>query len=185
MKTQWTSSLGEFDKIAFLAQVQIHLRSVLIKGMRAFLLAAVPRIPVRTGFARSAFRNLEDIAGKVNVDSQSGGFRIRGTRGGGRDLRRSNEYYTGSGGRVLKTTQSGRDFATPSNQIMNLTGASLATGRTAFYFKFEVNITYVDLLDRSVWGAFKAGTDAMEAYLRNNINKEFPQVGKFLLRKIT
>lgn len=185
MKLEITSSIGKFDKEAYLNVFSAHVREVFIKGMRQFLLAAVPRIPVRTGFARSAFKNLEDVAGKVSVDAQSGGYRIRGTRGGGSDERASNEYYTGGGGRVLKTTQSGRQFSTQPNDILNITGASLAKGRTAYYFKFSVDITYVDILDRSVWGAFRYGRQAMEAYIKNNIGKGLPSIGKFLTRTRT
>lgn len=185
MKLTITSTLGNFDKDAFLIAVQAHIKAIFIKGMRLFLLAAVPRVPVRTGFARSALRNLEDIAGKVNVDKQSGSYRIRGTRGGGSDEKKSKEYYRGGGTKVLKTTQSGRQFATPSSNILNISGGKVASGRSAFYFKFEVNISYFDLLDRTVWGAFKAGEQAMENFIKANINNGFPQVGKFLTRKTT
>lgn len=186
MKTEWTVSIGDFDKDAFLSAVQVHLKNILIKAARAFLLAAIPRIPVRTGFARSAFKNLEDVAGKVSVDAQSGGYRIRGTRGGNSIEKRSTEYYyPPTGGRILKTDQSGRQFATAANDILDIRGASLATGRSAYYFKFHVNITYVDLLDRSIWQAFKTGTEAMAKFINLNLNKGFPQVGTFLARKRT
>lgn len=186
MKLNITSTLGNFDKDKFLIAVQAHIKAVFIKAMRLFLLAAVPKIPVRTGFARSALRNLEDIAGKVTADKQSGSYRIRGTRGGGSDEKVSRDYYyPPTGGRVLKTSQSGRQFATPTNQILNISGGKMASGRTAFYFKFEVNIAYFDLLDRTVWGAFKAGEQAMESFIKANLNNGFPQVGKFLTRKTT
>ncbi len=178
MKTTWTISIGEFDKDAYMIAVQAHLKNILIKAARLFLLEAIPRIPIRTGFARSAFKNLEDVAGKVSLDAQSGGYRIRGTRGGGSDEKKSRIYYQG----VLKTTQSGRQFATPANKIIDIKGASLAKGRMAYYFNFKVDITYVDLLDRSVWHAFKTGTEAMNRFIKANINKGFPDVGKFLVR---
>lgn len=186
MKTEWTVSIGQFDKDAYLTAVQAHLKAVLIKAARVFLLAAIPRIPVRTGFARSAFKNLEDVAGKVSVDAQSGGYRIRGTRGGNSIEKKSSEYYyPPTGGRILKTDQSGRQLATAANDILDISGMSLAKGRTAYYFKFHVNITYVDLLDRSVWGAFEAGNEAMTNFINANLNRGFPEVGKFLARKRT
>jgi hypothetical protein len=182
MKLQITSTVGTFDKDLFLKLLADHVKEVFIKGMRQFLLEAIPRIPIRTGFARSSFKNLEDIAGKVSVDAQSGGYRIRGTRGGGGDERKSKEYYyPPTGSKVLKTTQSGRQFSTAPDDILNITGASIAAGRTAFYFKFVVDITYVDLLDPVKWGAFKYGQEKMMEYIKANLGKNFPKIN-FLTR---
>lgn len=176
--------IHKLDKAKLLNAVRNSVREVLLSAGRKFLLAAIPRIPIRTGFARSAFRNAEDLFGKVSVDAQSGGYRIRGTRGGGnqdRILRYREYYYPPSGGRVLKTTNAGRAFSTGSEDIL-IIGSTLASGRTAYYLKFSVDITYVDLLDRSVWGAFAAGEEAVNAYIRQELDKQLPDAAKFFTR---
>ena len=168
----------KFNKDKFLKVMHEQVRQAFIKGAQQFLLAAVPRIPVYTGFSRGAFRNLEDLAGKVTKDAQSGGYRIRTTRSaGGRRAggnaeqvakgipERHRWYYPPGGGRVYKTNQSGREFATPTSDILPGSVASIARGRGQIIFKFAVNITYVDSLDQAKWGAFKAGEAAMLAYL--------------------
>jgi hypothetical protein len=176
-----TASIPAFDKVAYLIAVQQHMKDVFIKASRQFLLKAIPLIPFRTGFIRGAFKNLEDIAGQVGGEGT--GYRIRTGRTGGVRAKSSQEYYYGTGSKILKTTQSGRQFSTPPDQILQVTGASLASGRFAFYFKFEINITYFDIMDKKVWGAFKAGSEALETYIRTNIQTNFPDIGKFLVRK--
>ena len=82
MKLTFSISVEQFDKDKYMKAVTDELRQVFIKAGQKFLLAAIPRIPVWTGFARGAFRNAEDLFGKVSADKTSG-FRIRSSRGGG------------------------------------------------------------------------------------------------------
>lgn len=175
--------VDKFARNKYIAAIRDSIQQTLTEAGRKFLLAAIPRIPVRTGFARSAFRNAEDIFGRVSVDKTSG-LRIRGTRGGSTKdvIRRYREYYyPPGGGRVLKTTNAGRAFSTPPDEIVILSG-TVASGRNAFYLKFTVNITYVDLLDRTTWGAFAAGEAAVNAYIRSNIERRLPDAAKFMTR---
>lgn len=173
----------KFARNQYIGAIRESVHQVLIEGGRKFLLAAIPRIPIRTGFARSSFREAEDVFGKVSIDKTSG-VRIRGTRGGSmndRILRYREYYYPPGGGRILKTTNAGRRFATPSQDIIVI-GATVASGRNAFYLKFAVDITYVDLLDRTRWGAFKAGEEALNAYIRAVIERRLPDASKFMTR---
>ncbi len=152
--------------------VREEIRRTFIKGGRAFLLASVERIPVWTGMARGALRNAEDIFGQVasgRIDTRRGG-RVSNKTG----LPRPYYYYPPTGGRIERTPEAGRQFATQPDEILQLTGASLAKGRTAFYFRFNVDITYFNVLDAVKWGAMKAGTDAFENYIRNNIDLPDP-----------
>lgn len=167
-----------------------------MKAGQKFLLAAIPRIPIWTGMLRGAFRNAEDLFGKVTNDAQSPtGVRIRTTQsnsqsnkagrgGGGRNTTtKVAYYYPPEGSRIRRTPEAGRQFATATDKILDISGASLATGRTAFYFKFEVNISYFDLLDeRRGWYAWKAGSEALENYVKSNL--ELPDPLKFTTRKI-
>jgi hypothetical protein len=191
MKFSFSASVEKFDKAKYKAAVDAAVKKAFIKALQKFLLAAVPRIPIWTGMLRGAFRNIEDIAGKVTADAQSSGVRIRTTRskgqkrgGGGRDTAAHRAYYyPPSGGRVLRTPEAGRQFATPSKDIMEVTGASLATGRTAYYLKFEVDISYFDLLDeKRGWNAWKLGTAAAEAYVKENL--DLPNPLEFTTRKL-
>jgi hypothetical protein len=183
-----TVDLIDVDK--YRAAVRTEMRRVFMKAGQKFLLKAIPRIPVWAGMARGAFRNAEDIFGKVTNDVTSG-VRIRTTqgrgtagRGGGEKITqtyRRGYYYTPPGGsKIERTPQSGRQFATPSDKILELSGAALASGKHSFYFRFSVNITYFTKLDDK-WGAFKAGSAALEEYLRANIT--LPDPLKFTTRK--
>ncbi len=188
MNLTFTASIDIPDKDAFLAAVKTQVRKVFMKAGQKFLLASIPRIPIWTGMLRGAFRNAEDLFGKVTNegDPTLGKVRIRTTqgkgtagRGGGEKItqtyRKGYYYNPPGGGRVPRTPQSGRAFATPTQNILDLTGATLATGRTAFYFKFKIDITYFDLLDEARgWNAFKLGAAAFESYVKANLKLPDP-----------
>lgn len=191
MNISFTATVEKFEKELFLKAIQKEMRKVFIKAGQKFLLAAIPRIPILTGFARGAFRNAEDLFGKVTNDITSG-VRIRTTRGKaeqrlggstntGSTTTRTLYYYPPGGGRVLRTPQAGRDYSTPSDQILDLSGASLASGRTSFYFRFKVDISYLDINEER-WNAFKLGGQALEAFIKENL--ELPDPLKFVTRKI-
>lgn len=177
MKLTFSASVEVFDQEKYMVAVREAIRQCFLKAGQKFLLAAVPRVPVWTGMARGAFLNAEDLFGKVSSDKTSG-FRIRGTRGGGSaDSGRRGYYYNG----IERTPQAGRQFSTPSSKILEGNGATLASGRTAFYFKYDINITYFTKFDSEKWGALKAGGEALEAYVRANL--VLPDPLKFMTRK--
>ena len=182
MKMTFSANVEVFDKNKYLTALREAIRAVFIKGGQKFLLAAVPRIPIWTGMARGALRNLEDLVGKVSAVGDT--FRIRGTRGGGSRnpaYRKGYYYYPPGGPRIERSPQAGRLFATPPDQVFNLKGATLASGRLAFYFRYEVDIKYVDILDPVKWQAFKAGAEALEAYVK--LNLKLPNTKAFFTRK--
>jgi hypothetical protein len=186
MNLTFSATVEKFDKEAYLKAVQAEMRRVFIKAGQKFLLAAVPRVPILTGMARGAFRNLEDLVGKVTSDAATGGVRIRTGRAGGSKNTGSNTtakyyYYPPGGGRVLRTPQAGRDYATAGDQVLDLSGASLASGKTSFYFRFKVDISYLDI-NEAKWQAFKLGGDAMAEYIKENL--ELPDPLKYTTRKI-
>lgn len=191
MNISFTATVDKFDKEGYIKALQKEMNRVFKKAGQRFLLAAIPKIPILTGMARGAFRNLEDVVGKVTNDATSG-VRIRATRlksekrgGGGRNTGSNTTgtyyYYPPGGGRVLRTPQSGRPFATQSDQILDLTGATLASGKTSFYFRFKVDITYLDI-NEVKWQAFKLGGDALAEFVKDNLN--LPDPLKFVTRKI-
>lgn len=200
MKVTFSASVDVIDVEKYMAAVRVEMQRVFYKAGQKFLLAAIPKIPIWTGMARGAFRNLEDLVGKVTNDAQSAtGVRIRTTqgkknkatgesgtagRGGGNVAAnyRRGYYYTPPGGsRIERTPQSGRQFATATDKILELTGATLASGRSAFYFRFDVDITYFTHFDESKWGAFRAGSAALESYIKDNLN--LPSPLEFTTRK--
>lgn len=175
--------------------VREEMRRVFMKAGQKFLLRAIPKVPIWAGMARGAFRNAEDLFGKVTNDAQSKtGVRIRTTqnrkpgskagRGGGEritSLYRRGYYYTPPGGaKIERTPQAGRQFATQSDKILELSGAALASGKYSYYFRFKVDITYFTKLDDK-WGAFKAGAAALEEYIKTNIS--LPDPLKYTTRK--
>ena len=184
MKMSISGSVPTLDMAALKAAIRESIRTVFYKAAQKFLLAAIPRIPVWAGMARGAFRNLEDAAGQVSLDNKTGGYRIRGTRGGKTtqgDFRRGWYYYPPGGGRIERSPEAGRLFSTQPDKIFNFKGATLASGRTAYYFRFEVDIEYFDILDALRWGAFKAAGDAFVEYVKAEI--QLPDIGRFIVTR--
>lgn len=176
-----TASLHQLDRERYLKDFQSALKQAALKAARAFLLAASPQIPVWTGFSKGALGNLEDIAGRVV------GTTIRTSRQGrtrGFHLRpRKHYYYPPGGARVLKTTVSGRQFATAPGDIITSGQLSGASTGTRIMFKFEVDITYFNMLDKSKWGAFLAGQQAFSVAFKQEIERLKPRVGNYMIRK--
>ena len=162
MRMTISATTVTFDLDRYLLAVRDEIRRVFIEAGRKFLLVAIPRIHIWTGMLRGAFRNAEDIFGKVSLDAQSpSGYRIRGTRGGGTGgvagaKQGTYYYYPPAGSRVLRTPEAGRDFSTSENEILN---PRLVQSRYGLLFRYRINLTYYDYLDQS-WGSFKAGQDA-------------------------
>lgn len=190
MKFTFSATVEVFDKEAYMEAVRAEFRRVFMKAGQRFLLAAIPKVPLWTGMLRGAFRNAEDVFGKVTADKQSGGVRIRTTRGKGEGrgggsndtpLRKGYYYYPPGGGRIPRTPQAGRQYATQPEQILSLTGAALSSGRTSFYFRFDIDITYFSYQDKK-HGILKAGAVALEEYVKANV--KLPDPLKFMTRKV-
>lgn len=191
MKLTFTASIIKFDVKKYMEAVREAIRDVFTKAGQKFLLAAIPKVPIWTGMARGAFRNLEDIVGKVTNDVTSG-VRIRTTRGvktgsllrgGGSKIQskyRKGYFYQPPGGaRIARTPQAGRQFATQPDKIFDFVGTGQKTGNHSFNFHFEINLTYADT--RDWWGAFKSGQSEFEIYVKANL--KLPDPLKFTTRK--
>lgn len=163
-----------FDRERFLTDYRKVVDDAFIKAARKFLLAAVPRVPVLTGMARSGFRNLEDIAGRVS------GGRIRGTLKGARNKKpltnKKYYYYPPTGNRILRTPTSGVSFGTDKDKILVRTG----TG-SRLRFTFNIDITYIDK-NEPIWEAFSTGREAFNEELNIQL-KRLPELGKYLVRR--
>lgn len=179
-KLKLTVSLPQLDRDRFLGDLKTAVYDAVVKAARKFLLAALPKIPVFTGFAAGALGNLEDVVGRV----QNG--RIRGTLKAvkkGKALQSKNYYYYPPGGsRVLRDTVSGRKFATKPKDIISQGRLTKATTNARMVFKFGVDISYFNYLDENKWHAFAAGRAAFDAELKLQLQR-LPQIGKYFIRR--
>lgn len=175
-----SASFVQLDRERYLRDLRKAIDQAVIKAARKFLLAAVSRIPILTGMASHSFRNLEDIAGRVEGRKSGGPYRIRGTLKGSRRVkpytRKKYYYYPPDGGRVLRTPQAGVSYATPKDQILTRVDA-----RSRITFKFQVDIKYIDVNEEK-WKAFSAGKEAFDQELKTQLNR-LPNIGKYLLRR--
>lgn len=181
LEIKFTAFAQKINKEKARAAIREHIRQSLIRALGAFLVAAVPRIPIYTGFSRSSFKEVEDLVGKVVSDARTGrNPRIRPGRSGGNQNRllRGRQFYYFAGGRVLKTTNSGRAFATPSTAIL-LPQESKAGWRV----RFSVDISYLTYLDQIKWHAFKTGEAAFVDRLKELLNDNPPDLTKFIIRR--
>jgi hypothetical protein len=179
-KYKVTVSWPQLDRERFIRDYNSAATQAIIKAARKFLLAAVPRIPVFTGFARGSLGTLEDVVGRVQGNRISS--KLKGVT---KEVKRKRNYYYYPPGasRVVRTNISGRQFSTPPDQIISsgrLTKATPNQGRLLFNFK--VDITYFDLLDQQ-WGAFQAGREAFDTELKLQLDKLKPDPGKYLIRR--
>lgn len=176
-----TASWPVLDRDAFLKAYQASVDEAVKKAARKFLLAAIPLIPVFTGFAAGAFGNLEDVIGRV----QAGRIRtnLKSVKTAKNLQSRVYYYYPKSGSRVARNTISGRQFATKPKDIIGQGQLSRAETKSRIVFKFSVDISYFDYLDKTKWHAFAAGKAAFDAELKIQLEKLRPKLGDYIIRR--
>lgn len=181
------ASLPSLDAKAFVQAVRDACREALLKAARKFLLAALPRVPIFTGFARGAFGPLEDLAGRFTAGGAKTGPKIdtkkQGVTKGTNYATRDHYYYPSKGKRIIKNTLTGRQFATQTADILSQGRAKIATTESAIFFRFSIDISYVNYLDRTKWDAFGQGITAFDTELRVQLDKLLPKIKKYLIRK--
>lgn len=180
------ASLLELDGKAFTDAIKKSCREALIKAARKFLVAALPRVPVYTGFARGAFGTLEDAVGRFQAGGASApriDTKKKGATKATNPSDRALYYYPEKGQRVLRNSLNGRQFATRTEDLFSQGRAKIATTESAIFFRFSVDISYFNYLDKNKWGAFQAGTAAFDSELRLQLDKLLPKIKKYLVRK--
>lgn len=172
-------SLTKVNQRAFTKALKEACREAMKQAAREFLLAAVPRIPVFTGFARGSLGNLEDIVGRIRENGEGRLFFNRNQGGRTTPYYHRKEryyYYPGDGRKIERNTVSGRQFATPTGSIL-----TVAEDSKVFYFKFSVDIKYFTRLDKARWHAFETGEIAFAQTLKTQFDKLKPKVKDYLV----
>lgn len=184
-----TIELPRIDMNKFEQEFQTSFRQLMELAARAFLLQTVIRIPVRTGFLRGAFTPLENLVGAVQAQGPNRPPQVRrNRRPGARERVLLREYYYYGGQKLLKTTRSGIQFATPEEQIFQLPKVT-RTGSTNFVFKFNVDISYFGPNDtkrmRTVpstpWNSYKEGIAAFVETMKRQFPNYFPTLDKYVI----
>ncbi len=180
-KLKVTGSWPQLERDKFVKDYQKSVDAAVKKAARKFLLAASPLIPQFTGFARGALGNLEDLVGRV----QGGVVRtnLKALKTAKNLQPRTYYYYPQKGSRVVRNTITGRQFATPTKDILSSGQLTRANAKSRVVFKFSVDIKYFDYLDKSKWGAFKAGKAAFDAELKLQLDRLKPKVGDYIIRR--
>jgi hypothetical protein len=182
------------NRSSYTATLDTAIKRQIRQAARAFFKVASESVPVRTGFARGAFTNiLEAIGGSgaggsnpaatfINAVALISQSRFTTGRGRNRRYNAPTEYYTGSGGRVLKTPDSGKQFATDPTDIFE-------ASEGYYSFNFNIAITYFDINDfhanprtpSSPWQAFQRGTEAYKEYMETEGLRKLPKVQDFIV----
>lgn len=175
------AELPLFNSEAFLDEMRKTIEAESKLAARAFASAALRRIPVRTGFVSGAFGTLTDMVGSVARLNPIVSF-IRNVlhKAGYKRNLVTGEYYRGLGSKILKTPDSGRQFATPTGQIFQWSGFT-------YIFTYEVDITYFRINDNvgghaptAPWEAFAAGEEAYLAYIEKNVINKLSKVENYI-----
>jgi len=184
-KFTYRVSLPELDDKKFTKAVQDACRKALMKAAREFLLAAIPKVPIFTGFARGAFGNLEDLVGRVSVSDgvASLNYRQKGVKKASYYQKKKYYYYPPKGEKVIRNTITGRKFATKPTEVFSKGKARVSETDKVFFFRFSIDITYFNLLDKNKWHAFSSGIEAFNTTLRSEFDALKPKVGKYLVKR--
>ncbi len=174
MKVTFTATGFQFKRAefsdAFKKAIQLEMRN----GAREFLKAALPRVPVRTGFARGTLLNLADAIG-ISAASNPTNFKKKLAKRP-RQSKPVNgiiEYYEG----VLKTPEAARGFSTPIGRVFTNNGK-------AFSFNYDNTVLYYEINDEKLlWRSFEIGSEAFINYLERVGLQRLPAITEYILRK--
>lgn len=185
LKISARMEIPEVDHKAYGRALLDHVEKILKGAGREFAKTALLRIPVRTGFVSGSFGNLVDLVGAgarfnpiiVATRRAIANFLSREDQAAGA---RREYYYPPGGGKILKTPQSGRGFATAKDKIFQRT-------TTSIIFTFQVDIRYFTINDlvsghapTAPWGAFIAGEIAFNQYVEKNLTKDIPRIEEYV-----
>jgi hypothetical protein len=157
---------GTFPKIdEGIAQlfVQRWLQAEAKRAIQEFLKAALPLIPVRTGFLSGSMAGLTRYFGAPQSEQLSTKV-ISIFRGG---TAKREYYYPRSGGRILKTPYSGLGLVTRPEQVARVGADHIA-------IEMEVDIDYY-AVNETHWHSIEKGTQALLASLESATDR-FPRL---------
>lgn len=157
---------------AFKKAIALEMRN----AAKKFVEAALPRVPVRTGFARGTLLNLSDAVGYAGASNKAAFIKKL-------DKRRMKvvnvsvnglvEYYE----RVPKTPENARQFSTPMTRVFTNNGKSWS-------FNYENTVLYYELNDAKLnWRSYEFGSAAFIDYLERTGLQRIPAITEYLIRK--
>ena len=153
------------------------------QAAREFARTVASIVPIRTGFARGALRNLNTAIG-IGSAADVAGFISKEKNRARKEKGPSNlEYYYGHGGKVLKTPENARSFSTRPAQVFTVENGIL-------YFNYNVTILYYIVNEHvqpnnvrnAPWHSFERGRDAFVSYMLEVGLKRLPALKSYILK---
>jgi hypothetical protein len=168
MQITMTAELFKLDENVFRTVTESFMKQEMIKAVKEFLLASLPRIPARTGFLRGSFT---EIANAFGAQGTGAGL-------GGTSSKREFYYPYRGASRILKTPRSGIKFASPVTQILRRSGDRIIFDLVNTIRYFEGN-DFGSRTPGAPWGSTKEGLAAMVNYLERAADR-FPRIDSIL-----
>lgn len=164
MRIYGTVDVLNFDAAGYTRAVREAIEAEFRQAARAFIRAAIPRVPVQTGMARGSFLNVGRFL-RVAVPITPTRFNQR--------------YYPPGGGSIPKTPESGAALSTRPESMIKRQGNRVT-------FTFQTGVFHYTLEDAigvrsGPWGSFAAGRAAFTARIRN-LRTRLPKIGAFVTR---
>ena len=185
MKATYHLQNFQFKRVEFTKAFQDGIRLLMRNAARAFAREVILHVPVQTGFARGSLLNLTDAVG-FSAAASPQLYRQK------LDKRRQKivnvplngklSYYTDSGGRVPKTPENARQFASPLDKVFEDNGQ-------IFKFNYEVSILYYQINDALVnpytpsspWQSFEKAGAVFVKYIDDNILDKIPAITDYMV----
>lgn len=174
MKVNITVTGFQFKRAEFSEAFKTAIKLEMRNAAREFVKAALPRVPVRTGFARGTLLNLQDAI-EMTAASNPASFKKKLAKRPSKNspLNGKLEYYEG----VLKTPDNARGFSTPTNRVFTNNGK-------AWSFNYDNTVLYYELNDAKYqWLSYKFGEAAFIDYLERVGMQRIPAITDYIIRK--
>lgn len=165
LKVSGSVDVLDFDAAAYTKAVNEKIAAEFRQAARAFIRAALPRVPVDSGMARGSFLNVgRFLRVAVPITPRRTGLK----------------YYPGGGKKpILKTAEAGAKLATRGEDVVKV-----LRGRVTF--TFQTKVFHYLLEDQfgvrsGPWGSFEAGRAAFIESVRT-LKDRLPSIKGFITK---
>lgn len=173
----------EFKRKEFSQAFVDGLFTQMRQAAREFARVAIEQVPIRTGFARGALRNLETAIGSFAATSPEKFLEREKTKFGKEKPPRLTEYYYHSrGNRTLKTPENARRFSTPPNKVFTVDGDVLLFNYNVTVLYYIVNEHTTSGVRNSPWQSFAKGREAFVSYMQDVGLKRLPAITSYTIK---
>lgn len=162
-----TYDVIKIDNEAYRRAVTNYILNKMYDAARAFVRAAIPKVPVDTGMARGTFLNvgrLLNVTIPINIKSVG-------------------KLYNNRGQILPKQPESGAALAIKADRALRFQGDTFIFEFNQDVFHYNLNEFFGGHAPTAPWRSYVVGQEAYNRSFASNFIKEFPQIQDYITKE--